>query len=131
MNIVERIKNKRKEVGLSKVEFARRVGVSLATVIRWEKGERTPNSSKIPDIAAALNTSVEYLMGVCDEEEDENENVFTSDFKKTMTFTSGKQSITVPFNEKLFMKIFQSMLNNKTNNMSITGIGNNANQIIK
>ncbi|MBR0076748.1 MAG: hypothetical protein IJP96_13460, partial [Synergistaceae bacterium] len=86
---------------------------------------------KIPDIAAALNTSVEYLMGVCDEEEDENENVFTSDFKKTMTFTSGKQSITVPFNEKLFMKIFQSMLNNKTNNMSITGIGNNANQIIK
>ena len=44
MNIVERIKNKRKEVGLSKVEFARRVGVSLATVIRWEKGERTKNT---------------------------------------------------------------------------------------
>jgi DNA-binding transcriptional regulator YiaG len=37
------IKAIRKELGLSKSEFARRVGVSFITVSRWERGISEPS----------------------------------------------------------------------------------------
>lgn len=59
-----RIKQKRKEQRLTQQELADRVGVSLMTVLRWEKGERTPNTSVMNRLADSLNTSVAYLMGL-------------------------------------------------------------------
>ena len=59
-----RIKQKRKEQRLTQQELADKVGVSLMTVLRWEKGERTPNTSIMNRLAESLNTSVEYLMGL-------------------------------------------------------------------
>ena len=59
-----RIKQKRKEQRLTQQELADKVGVSLMTVLRWEKGERTPNTSIMSRLAESLNTSVEYLMGL-------------------------------------------------------------------
>ena len=64
-----RIKEKRKEQRLTQQELAEKVGVSLMTVLRWEKGERTPNTSIMNRLAEALNTSVEYLMGLQDRDE--------------------------------------------------------------
>ena len=61
--VINRIKAKRREKGLTQQELADKVGVSLMTVVRWEKGERTPNTSLLPEIAEALNVSVGYLMG--------------------------------------------------------------------
>jgi DNA-binding transcriptional regulator YiaG len=40
----EHIREIRKELGLSIVEFARKVGVPSITVKRWESGEYSPNS---------------------------------------------------------------------------------------
>jgi len=62
--ISERIKYKRKSSGLTQSELGQKVGVSDVTILRWERGERTPNSSVLPKLAEALNTSVEYLMGL-------------------------------------------------------------------
>lgn len=59
-----RIKEKRKGQRLTQQELADKIGVSLMTVLRWEKGERTPNALIMPQIAEVLNTSVEYLMGL-------------------------------------------------------------------
>lgn len=59
-----RIREKRKGQRLTQQELADKIGVSLMTVLRWEKGERTPNALIMPQIAEALNTSVEYLMGL-------------------------------------------------------------------
>ena len=65
--ISERIKYKRKSAGLTQAELGKKVGVSDVTILRWERGERTPNSSILPNLAEALNTSVEYLMGLTDD----------------------------------------------------------------
>ena len=59
-----RIREKRKAQKLTQQELAEKVGVSLMTILRWEKGERTPNALIMPQIAEALNTTVEYLMGL-------------------------------------------------------------------
>ena len=64
-----RIRTRRKELKLTQTELADKIGVSLMTVVRWEKGERTPNTSVMNQLAEALDTSVAYLMGL-DSEDD-------------------------------------------------------------
>lgn len=59
-----RIKERRKELKLTQQELADKIGVSLMTVLRWEKGERTPNTSIMPQLSSALNVSAGYLMGM-------------------------------------------------------------------
>ncbi len=59
-----RIKERRKEQKLTQQELADKIGVSLMTVLRWEKGERTPNTSIMPKLSSALNVSAGYLMGM-------------------------------------------------------------------
>lgn len=59
-----RIKERRKEQKLTQQELADKIGVSLMTVLRWEKGERTPNTSIMPQLSSALNVSAGYLMGM-------------------------------------------------------------------
>ena len=60
------IKNKRKENKLTQQELADKIGVSLMSVVRWENGSRVPSMLLMPQIAAALNTTVGYLMGIED-----------------------------------------------------------------
>jgi transcriptional regulator with XRE-family HTH domain len=58
------IKNRRSELGLTLEEVASRVGVSRATVLRWETGAiQNLGRDKIAALAAALHVSPEYLLG--------------------------------------------------------------------
>lgn len=64
MNMSERLKNRRKELNLTMFEVAQKVGVSEATVSRWESGNiANMRRDKIEKIADALNVSPGYLMG--------------------------------------------------------------------
>lgn len=51
------------DAGLTASELARRVHVSLASVSRWESGERSPGRQYWPLLAAALGTEVEVVAG--------------------------------------------------------------------
>lgn len=64
MTTGERIRARRKEVGVSADELADKVGVSRSTIFRWENGfiEKMPGDKLVP-IARALQTTVGYLMG--------------------------------------------------------------------
>lgn len=64
MNIGDRIKQRRIELGLDADELASRIGKSRATVYRYENGdiENMPTTVLEP-IAKALNTTPAYLMG--------------------------------------------------------------------
>ena len=68
MEMKEIIVIRRKELGLTLEEVANRVGVSRATVQRWEKGVlQNPGRDKIAALAAALQVSPEYLLGWTDD----------------------------------------------------------------
>lgn len=63
-SVGERIKLRRKQLGISADDLAQRIGVSRSTVFRWEKGdiEKVPGDTLVP-IAKALNVSPAFLMG--------------------------------------------------------------------
>ena len=56
----------RKKNKLSQQELAVKVGVSLHSVFRWEKGLRTPNAEKLALVADILGVSIEYLLDKTD-----------------------------------------------------------------
>lgn len=56
----EELRTRRAEANLSQSEMADAVGVTTATVCKWETGKATPKRDRIPEIEAALegyNTS--------------------------------------------------------------------------
>lgn len=68
-NIGDRIKQKRKELGLTQIELSAKLNISDRAVSKWEQGEGTPNLSIIPDIAEVLGVSLDYLLLGNDEEQ--------------------------------------------------------------
>ena len=64
MNIGDRIKSRRIQLGLSQTELASKLGFkSKASISRIELGLQSLPQSKILEMAKALETSPEYLMG--------------------------------------------------------------------
>lgn len=64
MGFKERLKDKRKEAGLSQKDLAARTGVNTRTIQNYESGSRRPQQSEIVvRLAEALNTTTQYLLG--------------------------------------------------------------------
>ena len=61
--IIERIKMCRQDLGITQQEAAKLIGVSQPAYQRYEAGLRTPSIQVAKEIAAAFNTSVDYLTG--------------------------------------------------------------------
>jgi transcriptional regulator with XRE-family HTH domain len=69
MDIGKRIKNRRKELELSAEQVAERMGVSPATVYRYESSDiMNMGIDKVALIAEALYTTPAYLMGWADDQ---------------------------------------------------------------
>ena len=66
MGFKERLKEKRIEAGLTQAELAEKVSVTARTIQNYEMGTRKPNSKVVADIAAALGTTVDYLLNSSD-----------------------------------------------------------------
>lgn len=63
MNIGEKIKNRRKELGYTMLELADMVGVSEGTVSRWESGYiANMRRDKIVAVSRALRVSPSFIM---------------------------------------------------------------------
>ena len=58
----EKIAQKRRDLGVTQIEFAEKLSVTRQTVSRWEAGTVLPDIDKIPDIAALLGVSCAYLL---------------------------------------------------------------------
>lgn len=75
MEICERIKKRRKELGMSAETVADRLGVSPATIYRYEKKDIKKFPSDILEpLAEVLHTTPMYLLGI--EENSENKNKY-------------------------------------------------------
>ena len=66
MKANEVIKIRRNELGMTQKDLAERVGVTEATVSRWESGESDPSLSFGILLADYFNVSVDYLVGQTD-----------------------------------------------------------------
>lgn len=64
MSFKVQVKRLRLERGLSKVEFAKRLGVSEGTVRQWESGKNEPRMGAVEKIAEKFNVSKSYLLGL-------------------------------------------------------------------
>ena len=57
-------KEARERAGLSPMQAAERLKVSLATVYYWETGAYRPTGKRLPEIAELYHCSVDELLGL-------------------------------------------------------------------
>ena len=57
-------KEARERAGLSPMQAAERLKVSLATVYYWESGAYRPTGKRLPEIAELYHGSVDELLGL-------------------------------------------------------------------
>jgi ribosome-binding protein aMBF1 (putative translation factor) len=57
----ERLRLMRWRQGIKSVDLARRIGMSQATVSRWESNERLPTDEGMARLAEVLNVSTDWL----------------------------------------------------------------------
>jgi len=58
-----RIRARRQWIGIKQRQLAAAVGVTQQTIHKYELGRSVPNALHLKDLAAALQTSVEALLG--------------------------------------------------------------------
>ena len=61
-NLGKKVAQKRKDMGMTQIEFADKLMVTRQTISRWEVGSVMPDIDKISDIARVLNVSCDYLL---------------------------------------------------------------------
>ncbi|HEO8355184.1 TPA: helix-turn-helix transcriptional regulator [Streptococcus agalactiae] len=69
---MNRLKELRKEKGLTQEELAHEIGVSKITVLRWENEERQIKPDKAQALADYFEVTVAYLLGYSDFKENGN-----------------------------------------------------------
>lgn len=60
-SLAEKISDARYALGISQTELGENVGVSLRSILAYEKGESTPRKNIILKLAKVLGVSVKYL----------------------------------------------------------------------
>lgn len=65
---MDTLRRLRRNEGLTMAELARKVGVSMHSVFRWENGMSSPNAKEILILANVLNTTPNDLLGITKEE---------------------------------------------------------------
>lgn len=63
INIADIIEKKRHEKGLTQEDLAKYIGVSKASVSKWETGQSYPDITFLPQLATLFNISIDELMG--------------------------------------------------------------------
>ena len=61
--LAENIRSYRKKLGLSQEQLAERLGITLGTVSKWERGASEPDLMYIMEIAELFHVSVDVLIG--------------------------------------------------------------------
>ena len=62
MTFGEKLKNARKEAGLSQEQLAEKLSVSRSAVAKWESDNGMPDVSNLKAMASLLNISIDYLL---------------------------------------------------------------------
>lgn len=72
---MNRIKELREAKGVGQKEFAIDMGVAQPTVSNWETGQKEPSTKNAKRIAEYFNVSVDYLLGVSDDSDQQKKPI--------------------------------------------------------
>jgi putative transcriptional regulator len=75
MEFSERLKDLRRQAGLTQVDVAEKLGISQPAYASWERGVKKPTQENLVKIAQILNVSVDYLVAYSEEKSDELDNI--------------------------------------------------------
>lgn len=81
MLLGERIRTLRKQKGLTQQQLANMINVTKVSISCYESGSRTPNLETFVDLAEALETTPNYLLGsdkLLASEDDEDYKIYVS-----------------------------------------------------
>jgi repressor LexA len=67
--ISERLRERRKEIGLSQKELANRIGMPVSTIHRWENEQSLRDIIRFRDLVFLLEVPGDYLLGLIDNKE--------------------------------------------------------------
>ncbi len=85
MTFGEKLKEARKESGLSQEQLAEKISVSRSAVAKWESGKGMPDIGNLKAIAALLNTSIDYLL-------DDDEKISFNETKEPISLSDREPS---------------------------------------
>ena len=63
----ERLKQLRKEKGMTQIELAKTIGVSNGTVAMWETGNRRPSFELLERLSDVFDRRLDYILGASDD----------------------------------------------------------------
>lgn len=63
----ERLKDLRKENGMTQIELATALGVSSGTVAMWETGKRKPSFEMFEKLTQVFDKRIDYILGASDD----------------------------------------------------------------
>ena len=66
MKFSERLKELRKERGISQMELSKQTGLSQSAIAKWEKDKTDPTSANLIVLSQFFGESVDYLLGLTD-----------------------------------------------------------------
>lgn len=71
----ERIAGLLEQLGITQRELANRIGITEVSMSRYIRGDRTPKGPVIANMATALNTTTDYLLGIGESNEEKQEEL--------------------------------------------------------
>lgn len=63
----ERLKQLRKEKGMTQIDLAKAIGVSSSTVAMWETGKRKPSFEMFDRLTEVFDRRIDYILGASDD----------------------------------------------------------------
>ena len=119
MAIAANLRHQRKRAGLTQIELAEKLGVSIATLRRWEAGETAPTGTRIIEIANLLQIAPDELVNDNPNYEMNKANVLMSSHELSggmLVYEGEGTRVELPPTEKgyeLFNKLIENLLNRK------------------
>ena len=116
MSISANIRMFRKKAGITQIDLANKLGVSIATLRRWEGGETTPTGSRINELAACLDIAPEDIVSANPEEK--LKNILPAS-NGMLVFEQGGSRIELPPTERgyeILNKLVENMIKNNKDN---------------
>lgn len=108
MDLKETIRQRRKLLGYTLEDLAKRAGVSSTTILRYERGDiKTIGHDKIQKLAEALDTTPEQLLGW--KEEESTDSIHTSTEQKLLLLARRADQIPQPDRDAI-LKLFENSI---------------------